>query len=278
MKQIIMAATAISLIMVTLVSANQNRGLETDDQQKSEFIVRSSAVASDGSLSSEFTGDGSGMSMPIEWSNLPTGTKYFALSLWHTPQPFSDPDQVKSYWIVYNIPSDIHSLPAGVKGVGTDGYNSKNKTGYDPMRSKWPGVKAYNLTLYALSAKPAFNNTTRVQRSDLLKAIKGITLDECTLKYTYQRGNGYDQQENRKEGNEALTASQKEMVKNILLSYDPVSLTVKDARAIHEAFREAGLRGGPAAADAIREAGFDPDKLRDLVPPPDGDSGKGKDK
>ncbi|MDA3786948.1 MAG: YbhB/YbcL family Raf kinase inhibitor-like protein [Desulfobacula sp.] len=277
MKQIIIAAIAISMMMVTLVSAKPNEGLETDDRQESEFIVRNSAVASDGSLSSQFTGDGPGMSMPVEWSNVPTGTKYFALNLWHIPKPISDPDQVKSYWLVYNIPSDIRSLPAGVKGVGIDGYNSKNKTGYDPMSSKGPGVKEYNLTLYALSAKPVFKNTTRVQRSDLLQAIKGILLDECTLKYTYERVNN-DRQESRKKKLEALTAPQKENVKNILRSYDPVSLTAKDARAIHEAFRKAGLRGGPAAADAIREAGFDPDKLRDLAPPPDGDRDKGKDK
>jgi phosphatidylethanolamine-binding protein (PEBP) family uncharacterized protein len=278
MKQIIMAAIAISLMMVTPVSAKQNQGLGTDVPQTSEFIVRSSAVASDGSLSSEFTGDGPGMSMPVEWANVPIGTRYFALSLWHTPHPVSDPNQVKSYWIVYNIPSDIRSLPAGVNGVGTDGYNSKDKTGYDPMRSKGPGVKEYNLTLYALSAKAVFNSTTRVQRSDLLQAIKGIVLDECTLKYTYERVNGNDRQESRKERMEALTASQKETVKNILRRYDPVSLTAKDARAIHEAFRGAGLRGGPMAADAIREAGFDPDKLRDLAPPPDGTRDKGKDK
>jgi len=189
MKRRIIVAMALFIMLVTQVSAQQDkeRGMNNSGQRKSEFAVASSAVKSDGSLSSDFTGDGRGVSMPLEWTNVPAGTKYFALSLWHLPHPFSDPTRIKSYWVVYNIPADVRSLPEGVKGIGIDGYNDKNKTGYDPMRSKGPGVKEYNLTIYALSAEPVFN-TTKVQRSDLLKAIKGITLDECTLKYTYERG------------------------------------------------------------------------------------------
>ena len=40
------------------------------------------------------------------------------------------------------------------------------------------------------------------------------------------------------------------------------------AKAIHEAFRAAGIHGGAALNDAVKAAGFDPDKLRDLAPPP----------
>lgn len=47
-----------------------------------------------------------------------------------------------------------------------------------------------------------------------------------------------------------------------------------EARAIHEAFRQAGIRGGPALNDAVKAASFDPDKLRDLAPPPGHGSNK----
>lgn len=167
-----------------------NRSVRLTDHSahgKSGFTVSSSAVKADGSLLSDFTGDGRGVSMPLEWTNVPAGTKCFALNLWHVPHPSSAPKEIKSYWVIYNIPADVRHLPEDVKGLGINGYNDKDNTGYDPMRSKGPGVKQYNLTIYALSAKPTFN-TTKVQRSDLLKAIKGITLDECTLKYTYERG------------------------------------------------------------------------------------------
>ena len=76
-----------------------------------------------------------------------------------------------------------------------------------------------------------------------------------------RRGNGPGQAE-------ALTDAQKAQVKAILSKFDPNALTAETAKAIHEAFREAGLRGGPAMADTLKAAGFDPDKLRDLAPPP----------
>lgn len=67
---------------------------------------------------------------------------------------------------------------------------------------------------------------------------------------------------------EPLTNAQKQQVKSILSKFDPATLTAAQAKSIHEAFRQAGLRGGPAMADTIKAAGFDPDKLRDLAPPP----------
>ena len=68
---------------------------------------------------------------------------------------------------------------------------------------------------------------------------------------------------------ESLTDAQKQQVKAILSEYDPAALTADQAKAIHEAFRQAGLRGGPAMADTIKAAGFNPDTLRELAPPPD---------
>lgn len=75
--------------------------------------------------------------------------------------------------------------------------------------------------------------------------------------------------EDARGGHDTLTADQVAKVKEILSKYDPATLTAEQARAIHAAFRAAGLRGGPAMGDAIRAAGFDPEKLRALAPPPD---------
>jgi hypothetical protein len=66
-----------------------------------------------------------------------------------------------------------------------------------------------------------------------------------------------------------LTAEQKDQVKAVLSKCDWSSLTAKDARAINDAFRAAGLRKGPGLQDAIREAGFEPERIGELDPPPD---------
>jgi len=243
-------------------------------QQKNEFTISSSGVKADGSLSIEYTGEGDGLSMPLEWSNAPEGTKYFAINLWHIPHPV-DPSVVKSYWVVYNIPSKIKSIPKNAKGFGIVGYNDKDQRAYDPMKSKGPGVKKYNLTIYALSEKLEFKDN-KVYRTDLLKAIEGKVLGESTLKYTYETGKtGKSTQQSsglRKRGEEktvTLTATQKEQIKSILSNYNDSTLTANDAKAIQKAFRKVGLRGGSSTEETIREAGFDPDKLRDLAPPPD---------
>jgi hypothetical protein len=82
-----------------------------------------------------------------------------------------------------------------------------------------------------------------------------------------QGGPGNERSLQRPGRAEILTDAQKDQVKSILSKYDSHSLTADQAKAIHEAFRQAGLRGGPAMADSIKAAGFDPDKLRDLAPP-----------
>ena len=259
-----------SIISVFLVFLS----IQVIAQQKNEFTINSSGVKADGSLSIEYTGEGEGISMPLEWSNAPEGTECFAINLWHLPHP-TDPSEVKSYWVVYNIPSNINRFPKNAKEIGIVGYNDKDLTSYDPMKSKGPGVKEYNLTIYALSEELNFKSN-KVYRADLLKAIEGKVLGESTLKYTYETGktektaqqsSGFE--ERGKERTETLTEEQKEKISAILSNYNAATLTATDAKAIHEAFREAGLRVGPAAEETIRNAGFNPDKLRDLAPPPD---------
>jgi len=157
---------------------------EPPRQPSTGFTVTSPVITRDGALPAEYTGDGRGVSFPVSWSGTPEGTKCFALSLWHTA-----PDREKSYWVLYNIPAHVRDLPENVRGVGQVGYNDKQTSTYDPMRSQGGGVKEYHLTVYALSAEPTLG-TDRVTRSDLLKAAKDITLAQDTLTYTYERSGG----------------------------------------------------------------------------------------
>lgn len=72
----------------------------------------------------------------------------------------------------------------------------------------------------------------------------------------------------REEDEGPLTAEQKAQVKTILSQYDPAALTSEMAHAINEAFRAAGLRNGPGLQEAIRDAGFEPERIGELDPPP----------
>ena len=67
---------------------------------------------------------------------------------------------------------------------------------------------------------------------------------------------------------ESLSEGQKAAVKSILSKYHAATLTADDAKAIHRAFRDAGVKSGPGLNEAVTSAGFDSDRLRDLDPPP----------
>lgn len=154
-----------------------------DVPESSTFKLSSPAFKANGAFPKEYTGDGDGVSPPLEWKGAPEGTKFYAITLWHIPGAGDE----KSYWLVYNIPASVNSLPKNAMNIGKDGYNDKNRTGYDPMKSKGPGVKQYNITIYALSSEPKFKRE-KVTRAELLDAIKGITLAKSTLTYNYERG------------------------------------------------------------------------------------------
>ena len=118
--------------------------------------------------------------------------------------------------------------------------------------------------------------------SKLMIVIAGLSLAAATQVFAQGKESGQGNRppprsESTSGETETLTDAQVAQVKTILSAYDAASLTADDAKAIHAAFREAGIRGGPAMNDAVTAAGFDPDKLRDLAPPPnrEGDGAQG---
>jgi phosphatidylethanolamine-binding protein (PEBP) family uncharacterized protein len=156
-----------------------------DTIKQTTFSLRSSAVENGGPLPVEFTGDGASATLPLEWSGAPAGTKSYAIIMHHI-----DPEGVaKWYWILYNIPSTVHSIPKNVKGIGTLGNNSINqRTEYAPPRSKGPGTKAYIYTVYALSSAPELKvSPDHVNREVLLAAMKDRILASAELQVVYTR-------------------------------------------------------------------------------------------
>ena len=149
------------------------------------FVLGSPVVADDGALPVEFTGDGAGATLPLEWNGAPAETKSYALIMHHL-----DPrGATKWYWTLYNIPATVRALPKNARGIGIPGNNSVNhQAGYAPPHSKGPGPKTYVLTLYALSAplqisKPSSGTT----RDVLLAAMKNLILGSAELRVVYDR-------------------------------------------------------------------------------------------
>ena len=89
-----------------------------------------------------------------------------------------------------------------------------------------------------------------------------------------QQGGGRQSRGGERGGeSEAATDEQKAGAAEIVAKYDVSSLTAADAKAIHKALRDIGMRGGPAEDNLLTSVGFDPEILKKLDPPPGGTGG-----
>ena len=149
------------------------------------FVLRSPAVTDGGALPKEFTGDGDSASPPLEWSGAPAGTQSYALIMHHTDAKGEN----VTYWILYNMPATVTSLPKNAQGVGTLGVSSRgNHAGYSAPHSKGPGTRVYVFTVYALSLPvPLALPKAGVTKEALLAAVKGKILASADLSTSYTR-------------------------------------------------------------------------------------------
>ncbi|MFP2928909.1 YbhB/YbcL family Raf kinase inhibitor-like protein [Pyxidicoccus sp. 3LG] len=137
-----------------------------------------------------YTGEGEDISPPLQWANLPAGTKSLALIVEDpdAPDP-KNPQMTWSHWVLYNIPVSAQGLtegatadtfPVGVK----QGVNDFKRLDYGgPMPPI--GTHRYFFRLYALDT--GLPDLGRPSRLDLLDAMDGHILGEAELIGLYQK-------------------------------------------------------------------------------------------
>jgi phosphatidylethanolamine-binding protein (PEBP) family uncharacterized protein len=172
----------ILLLLIIVLGCNKNYDL-TD--KESGFVISSHEIKADSLLPTDYTCDGVSATLPLDWKGEPEGTAAFALIMHHE----ASPTDIHWYWVLYNIPASVHSLPRNVKGIGVLGTNSVNdRNEYAPPCSQGPGAKEYIYTVYALSSNPVISvPQTEVTRQVLLDAIGNITLSSAKMKVYYSR-------------------------------------------------------------------------------------------
>ena len=150
--------------------------------------ITSSAFSDQGAIPVVYTCEGKDLSPPLEWSNLPPGTKSLALIVDDpdAPDPAA-PKMIWVHWVLYNLPATSAGLPEGVKTLpaGTkEGMNDSKRTGYGgpcpPI-----GRHRYFHKLYALdTVLPDLKQPTKAR---LEEAMKGHVIGEAQLMGTYQK-------------------------------------------------------------------------------------------
>lgn len=178
-------------IIPLVVTAVAWRALVAQDATSPVGIsISSPAFGNDGAIPDEHTCAGRNISPPLNWSDLPAGTKSLALIVDDPDAP--DPAAPKMtwvHWVLYNIPPSATGLPAGVSGpdlpVGTgQGLNDWKRTGYGGPCPP-TGRHRYFHKLYALDT--VFTDLGNPTKAILEKRMQGHVLGSAQLVGTYQR-------------------------------------------------------------------------------------------
>jgi Raf kinase inhibitor-like YbhB/YbcL family protein len=155
------------------------------------MTLTSQAFTDGGTIPINHTGDGEDQSPPLTWDKVPEAARALALICDDPDAPGGTP---WVHWVIYNIPTTTHSLPAGVPRdrelndpSGTlQGINSWETVGYrGPSPPKKHGPHHYRFRLYALAVP--VNLKPAADKAALLAAIKGHVLAETQLTGVYER-------------------------------------------------------------------------------------------
>lgn len=146
------------------------------------------AILANGLFDARYTCDLDNSSPELRWENSPDEAAGYAVMI-------EDPDAqggVFTHWIIYNIPAQVHHLPAGIPPQDTlpngikQGINSFGKLGYaGPCPPLGAHSHHYKIRVFALSQLPTLNS--RLRRDDFLKAIQPHILSTAEIIGQYQR-------------------------------------------------------------------------------------------
>jgi phosphatidylethanolamine-binding protein (PEBP) family uncharacterized protein len=132
-----------------------------------------------------YTCDSLGVSPGLQWSNAPSTTNSYAITMYTIPPT----GEKHVYLVLYNIPATAISIPDNAKSIGIFGINTVDgKTTYTPPCSQGPGAKIYVLTLYALNAPPTIAvPNTQLTMAILQAGMKNKIVDSAVMSVTYTR-------------------------------------------------------------------------------------------
>jgi len=149
------------------------------------MVLTSSAFREGAVIPGKYTCDGEGVSPPLAWTQVPSGTKSFVLVMDDPDAPVGTWD----HWIVYGIPDSVTSL-AEAASKGTlpsgcrEGVNSWERTGWGGPCPPG-GTHRYEFRLYALDSALAVKDKPR--KADLERAMTGHVLALARLMGRYKR-------------------------------------------------------------------------------------------
>ena len=152
----------------------------------SELKLVSSAFEQQGDIPRNYTGEGDDVSPPLSWSNVPDGTRSFALFCHDPDAPLVTPGAYGFvHWVLYNIPAAVTQLAEGDTNF-THGGNNFGRDGYGgPMPPEGHGMHHYFFWILALDVETNFE--PGLSMAELLEKIEPNVIGMNRLVGTYSR-------------------------------------------------------------------------------------------
>ena len=182
---------AVFALVLAFLATNSSpgTGAKTSGKEASKMTIRltSSAFSEGAPIPAKYTCDGQDISPPLKWSNIPPGTKSFALVC-------DDPDApvgIWVHWLLYGLPGSATELQEGLPPSETlingakQGLNDFRRVGYGGPCPPGGSPHRYFFKLYALNAE--LNLPPKATKKDLLRVMEGHILAEGHLMGTYKR-------------------------------------------------------------------------------------------
>jgi len=147
-----------------------------------KFKLTSAAFEDGKAIPAKYTCVDENVLPALNWSNVPNGTKSFAIIM-------DDPDAPMGtwvHWVIYNIPANLTSLPEGsgaADAKANDGLNSWEEKGYSGPCPP-DGTHRYIFKIFALDKVLGISDMTK---DNLLEAMKGHVIGEAQLTGTFEK-------------------------------------------------------------------------------------------
>ena len=151
------------------------------------FELRSEAFETGEEIPRKYGCEGRGVSPPLRWQGVPDEAASLALVV-------DDPDAPRgtfTHWLLYDMPTDLDSLPEGVPGghrpasYGVQGKNDGGSVGYKAPCPPAGPAHHYRFRLYALDRELGLS--PGAGEEEVLAAIEGHVVAEAKLVGQYAR-------------------------------------------------------------------------------------------
>ena len=176
----------IAMLLAGLLAAGCSQEPKSATGHVAIIQLASTAFADGQPVLLKFTGDGLDISPPLAWTNVPAGTKSFALIV-------DDPDAPAgtwTHWLIYDLPPGTAALAEDqlktpqLRNGAKQGLNDFKKTGYNGPAPPPGKAHRYYFKLYALDKMTGL--APGASKTELLKAMDCHVLGEGLLMAIFQ--------------------------------------------------------------------------------------------